>query len=66
MEEAVETIVHAVRTVSNLVGIEPANCHVGGRKEERERGTWVYLEPGEILMHLRSLKKTYIKVYMGT
>lgn len=36
---------------THVLGIEPANCHVGGRKEERERGTLVYLEPGEIVSY---------------
>lgn len=31
----------------HVLGIEPANCHVGGRAAERERGTLVTLEPGE-------------------
>jgi len=30
-----------------VVGMEPANCHVEGRAKERERGTLVFLEPGE-------------------
>ena len=30
-----------------VLGIEPANCLVEGRKAERERGTLRYLEPGE-------------------
>jgi hypothetical protein len=30
-----------------VVGIEPANCHAGGRCQERERGTLVTLQPGE-------------------
>ena len=29
------------------VGLEPANCHVGGRAAERERGSLEYLQPGE-------------------
>lgn len=36
---------------THVLGIEPANCHVGGRKEERERGTLVYLEPGETVKY---------------
>lgn len=31
----------------HVLGIEPANCHVGGRADERARGTLVTLEPGE-------------------
>jgi len=30
-----------------VVGIEPSNCWVEGRDKERQRGTLVYLEPGE-------------------
>ncbi len=30
-----------------VMGIEPGNCHVGGRVWEREHGTLQYLEPGE-------------------
>jgi len=29
------------------VGMEPANCHVQGRANERERGTLQFLEPGQ-------------------
>ena len=31
-----------------VCGIEPANCHVEGRVAERNRGTLVMLEPGEV------------------
>ena len=31
-----------------VVGLEPANCHVEGRTKERQRGTLVMLEPGEV------------------
>jgi hypothetical protein len=31
-----------------VIGLEPANCHVEGRTKERQRGTLVMLEPGEI------------------
>jgi len=31
----------------HVLGIEPANCRVGGRIAERARGTLVMLEPGE-------------------
>jgi len=34
-----------------VVGIEPANCHVQGRKAERQRGTLVMLQPGETRNH---------------
>lgn len=30
-----------------VLGIEPSNCWVDGRRGERERGNLVYLEPGE-------------------
>jgi len=30
-----------------VVGIEPSNGWVEGRDKERQRGTLVYLEPGE-------------------
>lgn len=32
---------------THVLGVEPSNCLVGGRKKERELGTLVYLEPGE-------------------
>jgi hypothetical protein len=32
---------------AHALGIEPANCHVGGRAEERRNGTLVRLEPGQ-------------------
>lgn len=32
----------------HVLGIEPANCHVEGRAAERQRGTLVVLEPGEV------------------
>jgi hypothetical protein len=31
----------------HVLGIEPANCYVEGRADERARGTLVMLEPGE-------------------
>jgi len=31
----------------HVLGIEPANCRVGGRAAERERGALQHLEPGE-------------------
>ncbi|MEW6047573.1 MAG: DUF4432 family protein, partial [Bacillota bacterium] len=31
-----------------VLGLEPANCHVEGRSRERERGSLVVLEPGEV------------------
>jgi hypothetical protein len=31
-----------------VMGIEPCNCHVDGRAEERKRGTLEFLKPGEI------------------
>ncbi len=30
-----------------VLGIEPANCHVEGRAEERARGTLEFIAPGE-------------------
>lgn len=30
-----------------VLGLEPANCRVGGRSQERARGTLQFLEPGE-------------------
>jgi hypothetical protein len=32
---------------THVLGIEPANCHVGGRAAERAQGTLVMLEPGQ-------------------
>lgn len=32
-----------------VVGMEPANCHVEGRKKERIKGTLISLEPGQKL-----------------
>jgi galactose mutarotase-like enzyme len=40
---------------THVLGIEPSNCWVGGRQEERERGTLVYLEPGETVKYEISL-----------
>jgi hypothetical protein len=31
-----------------VVGLEPANCHVGGRAAERAAGTLQFLQPGEV------------------
>lgn len=31
-----------------VMGMEPCNCYVGGRKDATENGTLEYLEPGEI------------------
>ena len=31
-----------------VLGIEPGNCHVGGRKKAREDGTLEFIKPGEI------------------
>ncbi|MCY9695126.1 aldose 1-epimerase family protein [Paenibacillus alginolyticus] len=36
---------------THVLGIEPANCHVGGRHKEREQGTLVFLEPGETVKY---------------
>jgi hypothetical protein len=30
-----------------VLGLEPANCHVSGRSQERARGTLQFLQPGE-------------------
>jgi hypothetical protein len=38
-----------------VLGIEPANCLVEGRAQERERGTLRFLEPGEEVHHELSL-----------
>ena len=35
----------------HVLGIEPANCHVGGRAAERAAGTLCFLEPGESVDH---------------
>ncbi|QGQ94589.1 DUF4432 family protein [Paenibacillus psychroresistens] len=35
----------------HALGVEPSNCWVGGRKNEREQGTLVYLEPGETVKY---------------
>ncbi len=35
----------------HVLGIEPANCYVGGRAKERERGTLVTIEPGQSLSY---------------
>lgn len=35
----------------HVLGIEPANCYVEGRARERERGTLVYIEPGQSLRY---------------
>jgi len=31
-----------------VLGLEPANCRVGGRSQERARGTLQILQPGEV------------------
>ncbi|WP_251554621.1 aldose 1-epimerase family protein [Neobacillus muris] len=36
---------------TNVVGIEPGNCYVEGRKVEKERGSLVMLEPGQSLTY---------------
>ncbi|WEG13452.1 DUF4432 family protein [Pullulanibacillus sp. KACC 23026] len=36
---------------TNVLGIEPGNCHVEGRKAERENGTLIVLEPGKSLTY---------------
>jgi hypothetical protein len=41
---------------THVLGIEPANCHVGGRAAEREAGTLKELEPGEAIHYKLELK----------
>ncbi|BBI32899.1 aldose 1-epimerase family protein [Cohnella abietis] len=41
---------------THVLGIEPANCSVGGRVAEREAGTLTYLEPGETRSYKLELK----------
>ncbi|NQX67169.1 DUF4432 family protein [Paenibacillus alba] len=36
---------------THVLGIEPANCYVEGRRAERERGSLVFLEPGETVSY---------------
>ncbi|TXK85031.1 aldose 1-epimerase family protein [Paenibacillus sp. N3.4] len=36
---------------THVLGIEPANCHVEGRRKERERGSLLFLEPGETVKY---------------
>jgi hypothetical protein len=33
--------------INYVLGIEPANCQVGGRSQERARGALQFLQPGE-------------------
>jgi hypothetical protein len=40
----------------HVLGIEPANCHVGGRAVERQLGTLQYLQPGESRTYELSLE----------
>ncbi|MEJ2750492.1 MAG: aldose 1-epimerase family protein, partial [Anaerolineae bacterium] len=40
----------------HVLGIEPANCHVEGRAVERQRGTLVMLEPGEMRQYELALE----------
>jgi hypothetical protein len=42
----------------HVLGIEPANCVVEGRAKERERGTLVFLEPGEARVYELTLEVT--------
>lgn len=39
-----------------VCGLEPANCRVGGRAEEREAGRLKYLEPGQTVQYVLSLE----------
>jgi len=41
---------------THVLGLEPANCVVEGRAAERERGTLVFLEPGESRQYELELK----------
>lgn len=41
---------------THVLGIEPANCGVGGRTAEREAGTLSHLEPGEVVKYRLELK----------
>lgn len=41
---------------AHVMGIEPSNCWVSGRADERSRGTLHYLEPGERASHLVELR----------
>jgi hypothetical protein len=34
---------------THVLGIEPANCRVAGRKAESTRGTLVMIQPGQAL-----------------
>jgi hypothetical protein len=43
----------------HVLGIEPANCHVGGRAAERARGTLMTLEPGETRTYDLSLEVSF-------
>jgi hypothetical protein len=36
---------------SYVMGLEPANCHVMGRGEERRQGRLPMMEPGEVRTH---------------
>jgi galactose mutarotase-like enzyme len=36
---------------THVLGVEPSNCWVDGRRGERERDTLVYLEPGETVKY---------------
>ncbi len=40
----------------HVLGIEPANCYVHGRASERQRGTLVYIEPGQALHYELNLE----------
>jgi hypothetical protein len=40
-----------MRAGNYVVGIEPGNCDVEGRLHERQKGSLVYLQPGEVSRH---------------
>lgn len=42
---------HMPGALEHVLGIEPANCRVDGRKAERERGTLVHLETGQCVYY---------------
>jgi hypothetical protein len=42
-----------------VVGVEPANCHVGGRRAERDRGTLQVLQPQAVRRYRIEVEFTY-------
>jgi galactose mutarotase-like enzyme len=51
------TVWKTLGTKEYALGLEPANCHPDGRRNERDRGTLVTLNPGESREH--SVKITF-------